>query len=80
MNMEQKGVNCTKGCSTIGMLNWFGSQFRSRTDAEVPKGDACNMFVKSQIFCLGEWFLVLSGNLAMVFSFKWDGPDSSEKS
>ena len=61
-------MNCTRGCSTIGMRNGFGSKCRSRTDAEVPKGDAGSMFFEESKIFFGQ----------MVFSsFKWDGPDSS---
>ena len=68
MNIEQKGVNCTRGCSIIGMLNGFGSQCRSRTDAKVPKGDASSMVCEESNKFFG---------LLVFSSFKWNGPNSS---
>ena len=62
--MEQKGVNCTRGCSTIGMWNGFGSQCRSRTDAEVPKRHASS--IEELIFFLGWWFLVVLSGMAPI--------------
>ena len=54
MNIEQKGVNCTWRCITIGMLVGFGSQCRSRTNAEVPKRDASSMVIEESKSMFGQ--------------------------
>ena len=62
--MEQKGVNCTRGCSTIGMQNGFGSQCRSRADAEVPKLHASS--IEELKFFWDRWFLGVLSAMALI--------------